>query len=169
MDNRYNYYNSIWSIKHIRDGKVIWEDVGRNSLTQQGEESILESFFRGATSYTPTNFYIRLCNYSPLITDTLLTLSGEPTGNGYTPQLVERSSVGFPTKDINDDGNYRLTSKVLTFTASGGSIGPITNAFLATTSDNSGKLISFRALKMQRTVVDGDAITIEIQINLGNA
>jgi hypothetical protein len=160
------YYKSLWTIKHIRAGEVIWEDVGYNSLTQQGEEAILETFFRAGAAFTPTEFYVRLCNYSPLVTDTLSTLSGEPNSFGYAGQLLERSTIGFPTKTLTGDGNYRLITKVITFTASGGNIGPVTNAFLATTASNTGKLLAFRSLSMQRTILDGDSMTIQFQIDL---
>jgi len=160
-------YNSIWKIQHIRDSKVIWEDEKKNSLTQEGAEALLETFFRNNTSYAPTQFYVRLCNYTPSIISTLATITGEPATGGYTPQLLERSSTGFPTKDITSGGNYRLTSKIISFTASGADIGTVTNAYLATTSDNSGKLIAFRALSMSRTVKSGDTMTIQIKIDLG--
>ena len=93
MEKHHQLYNSIWTVKHIRNGEVIWEDVGRNSLVQQGEEAILETFFRNDGAFAPAQFYVRLCNYSPLITDTLASITGEPTTNGYAAQLLERSSL----------------------------------------------------------------------------
>ena len=86
-------------------------------------------------------------------------------GNGYTAQVVEQSTVGFPTKEL-DAGAYRLISKVITFTASSGDIGPVTTAYLATTSSNTGKLIAYRALAMTRTILDGDAMTIQFRVKL---
>ena len=167
MSDKYNWYNSVWTIQHIRNGKVIWSDEGRNSLMQQGEESILETFFRNDSNYAPAHFYVRLCNYTPLVTDTLTSIQSEPSGNGYSAQLIERSAVGFSTKDLTSNGTYRLTSKVLTFTASGGDIGPVTNAFLATSSDNTGRAIAFRALSQTRTIQDGDSLTCTFKIDLG--
>ena len=158
-------YESIWKIQHIRDGKVIWEDEGPNAVTQQGEEALLETFFRGNATFNPTEFYVRLCNSTPTVTDTLVTIVGEPSGNGYTPQLVEKSTIGFPTKEI-DSGAYRLVSKTVSFAASGGSIGPVTTAYLATTSDNTGRFIAFRALSLARTVLDTDTMTIQFRIKI---
>ena len=158
-------YESIWKIQHIRNGKVIWEDEGPNAISQQGEEALLETFFRGDSSYDPTEFYVRLCNSTPTVTTSLATVTAEASGNGYAPQVVERSSVGFPTKEI-DLGAYRLTSKTVSFTASGGSIGPVTTAYLATTSDNLGKFIAFRALSIARTVLDTDTMTIQFRIKI---
>jgi len=159
------HYDSVWIIRHIRDGKVIWEDVGSNSLVQGGEEQILETYFRDNGTFIPTEFYVRLCNETLTVTSTLLSITTEPVGNGYSAQLVERSTVGFPTKDI-DSGVIRLTSKLLSFTASGGQIGPVTTAYLSTTSDNSGTLIAFRALSLTRTILDGDTMTLQFRIKL---
>jgi len=162
MDMR---YESIWKIQHIRDGKVIWEDEGLNAVSQEGEEAILETFFRGDSTYDPTEFYIRLCNSTPTVASTLTSITNEPSGNGYAPQVVEKSNVGFPTKEL-DAGAYRLVSKTVSFTASGGSIGPVTTAYLATTTDNTGKFIAFRALSLSRTVLDTDIMTIQFRIKI---
>lgn len=161
----YKWFDNIWTVKHWRNGKVIWEDTGHNSLVQEGEEAVLENFFRADAAYAPAGFYVRLCYDTLVVTDTLITILGEPTGNGYTYQTLERSSVGFPTKEL-DSGNYRLVSKILTFTASGGSIGPVNTAYLSTTSDNAGKLIAFRPLAMTRTILDGDALTVQFRLKL---
>jgi len=158
-------YESIWKIQHVRDGKVIWEDEGPNTLAQEGEESVLESFFRSGTAYDPTEFYVRLCNDSLVTTDVLSAILNEPSGNGYTPQVIERSTVGFPTKEL-DSGAWRIVSKVLSFTASGGQIGPVITAYLATSSDNTGKLIAYRSLSMTRTILDTDTMTIQFRIKL---
>ena len=123
---------TIWMVRHFRKGKLIWESRIENSLANEGAEMVLEEFYRQNEGCAPTNFYVRLCNDTLLISDTLTTIQNEPSGNGYSPQTVEASIVGFPTKDIDPDGNWRLTSKTVTFTASGGNIGPITTAFLAT-------------------------------------
>jgi hypothetical protein len=158
-------YDSIWKIQHIRNGKVIWEDEGHNSITQEGEDALLETYFRGNTDYTPTEFYVRLCNDILVVSDNLVSVVNEPSGNGYSAQLVERSTVGFPTKEM-DALAYRLVSKVLSFTASGGDIGPVITAYLTTTSDNTGKLLAFRSLAMTRTIIDGDTMTIQFRIKL---
>jgi hypothetical protein len=158
-------YESIWKIQHIRNGKVIWEDEGPNALAQEGEESVIESFFRATASYDPAQFYVRLCNDTLSVTDVLSAILNEPSGNGYAAQLVERSTTGFPTKEL-DLGAWRIVSKVVSFTASGGQIGPVVTAYLATSSDNSGKLIAFRSLSMTRTILDTDTMTLQFRVKL---
>lgn len=162
---KHKFYKSFWTIKHIRNGKEIWSIKKQNSLADEGEESILESFFRGNASFTPAIFYVRLCNDTIVETDTLASILNEPSGNGYSTPSVERSTVGFPTKDTFG-GNARITSKEVIFTASGGDIGPVTNLYLATTSNNTGKLIAFLALPLSRLILDGDSMIIQFEIIL---
>ena len=160
--------STYWTVKHIRNGQVIWEDTIKNTLANEGAEMILEEFFRQDVTYVPTTFYIRLCNDSLQVTDTLSTILNEPPGYGYAAQAVPASLVGFPTKDIDTNGKWRLTSVVVTFTAAAGNIGPVSTAFLATSSDNSGKLVAYLPLSMTRTVLDTDSMTYYFQISLGN-
>lgn len=162
---KHDWFDNIWSFKHFRKGKLLWEHAGRNDLVDQGEEAILEVFFRGVSSYIPSEFYLRLCNDTLAETDALTNVLNEPSGNGYSAQLLERSTVGFPTKE-QVLGDYRLVSKEITFTASGGQIGPITTAYLATTQDNSGSLIAFKALPISRTILDGDSMIVQLAIKL---
>lgn len=157
------WFDCVWNVRHIRNGHVIGSESGRNDLLDEGERAILLAYFRGEEQ--PTQFYIRLCNDTLIETDTLADVQNEPTGNGYSAQKVERSDVGFPTMDM-DAGDYRILSKTVTFTANGGTIGPVTSAFLATTADNTGKLIATRALSITRTVLNGDSLKIDIRIKL---
>lgn len=170
MGKKHVWFDSIWDFKIVnKKGKVVFHDIGKNSLADEGEESILEVFFRENSAYTPSGFYVRLCNDTLIETDTLSSILNEPSGNGYSAQTLERSSVGFPTKEM-DDGDYRLVTKEITFTADGGDIGPVTTAYLATSSDNTGKLIAYRALPVTRTISDGDSaiLTIRIKLSPGN-
>ena len=105
----HNFYKSFWNIKIMRQGKEIWSIRKRNSLANEGEEAILESFFRLNATYTPATFYIRLCNDVLVETDDLTTITGEPSTNGYAAQEVEASVIGFPTKDIYE-GNWMVIS-----------------------------------------------------------
>ena len=87
----------------------------RNALADEGEEDMLDVYFRAATA--PTTFYVRLYNDTPAETDALSNLLNEASGNGYSAQEIERTSTGFPTLAL-DSGDYQLTSKAVTFTAS---------------------------------------------------
>lgn len=142
-------------------GKLIWSEEAHNALADEGEQAFLDIYLRGATP--PAGFYIRLYNDTPVETDTLADLTGEPSGNGYAAITVERSNTGWPTLAL-DSGDYLATSKEVTFTAAGGSIGPVTYVALATTSDNTGKLISYAALSQSRTLATGESLKITYKI-----
>jgi hypothetical protein len=113
----------------------------------------------------PTQFYVRLAYDSVSLTDGLADIQREPSGNGYAAQLVERSSVGFPTIE-QVEGEWRVSTKQLTFTASGGNIGPFNVAFLATTSDNTGKLIAVMPFNTERIITDGQDGLVIIRTRL---
>lgn len=146
-----------------RAGKIIWEHTSHNDLANEGEQQLLDVYLRGATP--PAGFYFRLYNDTPAETDTLSTLTGEPTTNGYAAVAIERSNVGWPTLAL-DSGDYQATSKTVTFTASGGAIGPVTYGVLATSSDNTGKLVSYAALSQARTMADGESLEIDYAVKL---
>ncbi len=160
---KHDFWKGIWTIKQIRDGEIIYEATLRNALADEGEKQLLETYFR--SEEIPTEFYVRLCRDTLIETDTLTTVQNEPSGNGYTAQLMEQSTVGFPTLDL-DAGDYMLTSKEITFTASGGDIGPVNTTYLATTSTNTGKLIAYVSLSSERTIADGDDLVIQFKIKL---
>ena len=150
----------IWNfaIKDV-NGNIVEEWEQRNSLADEGEENVLSTFFQSVSA--PTAFYVRLFNDTPTDTDGLADLTGEPVGNGYAPIVIERSAVGWPTLAL-DAGDFKITSKKVTFSASGGSIGPVTYGVLATTSDNTGKLILYVALSATRTLQDGESLDVTV-------
>ena len=145
------------------NGNLLWEEDVINGLADEGEQHILDVYLRAATG--PVQFYVRLYNDTPVETDTLALLTGEPSTNGYAAQLVERSATGWPTLAM-DAGDYQATSSVETFSASGGSWGPVTYVVLATTSDNTGKLISFAALSQSRTLNAGESLQVTYKVKL---
>ena len=116
---------TFWTVKHYNSkGDLLWQDVQKkNSLANQGASAILQIFYQKATNVViggntyaaPTNFYVRLCNYSPLVTDTLITIQNEPTTNFYNAQQVPASVIGYPTIDTAPDGNiYSVRRKYWT-------------------------------------------------------
>lgn len=135
-----------------------------NNLVDAGEEQMLDVYFRGATG--PTNFFGRLYNDTPTETDTLSTLTGEVTGSGYPgTNTIERSATGFPTLAL-DAGDFRASSKTLSWTA-GGSWSAATHFVLATVaSGTAGILVAYRALSATRTLATNDVLNAAIQIKL---
>lgn len=160
----------IFHFKHLSaQGQVIDEWESKNSLADEGEQFFLDVFLRAATG--PTQFYIGLtdststCSITDTSTLTSAAALGEPSTNGYARQLVERSATGWPTLAL-DSGDYQATSSTETFSASGGSWGPVYCAFLGTTTDGTGKLISYTALSTGRTLADGESLQITYRVKL---
>ena len=161
--SKHKFYEGIWTIQHVREGKVIWEEVKKNALVDEGEQLIADTFFRALN--TPASFWLRLYNGSFTEASTLATASTFEMviANGYTAMNVERSVVGFPTLEQHD-GDWRVVSKEVIFTASGGQIGPLNTAILATSVGNTGKLLAYMALSVSRTLVDGDSLLVTFYI-----
>jgi hypothetical protein len=160
-------FEQRWDFKHIRNGKVIFEFTDRkNLLVDQGEKGMIDTFFRnnGALYFPSTNFYIGLYKGTLLETSTLATLPNEPALSfGYSRLVIERSTVGFPTIEQDEDGDWRVISKEVTYAAVGGDIGPINGMFLGTSSDNTGILIGGVAVGTDRTIKAGDQSIISIK------
>ena len=163
-DKKHPFYKSVWEFTHRdKNGKIIDQWTQENALADEGEQDILDRTFRGAAA--PASFYLRLYNDTPVETDTLALLTGEPSGNGYAAQALALNTTDWPTLAL-DAGDYQVTSKTVTFTASGGSIGPVTYAVLATSSDNTGKLYAYVALSQSRTLADGETLDVSMTIKL---
>lgn len=150
------------------DGDMIWQEESHNNLADEGEQAFIDVYLRAATG--PVQFYYGLSDSSTPCsiadTNTLTTASaGEPSTNGYARQLVERSNVGWPTLAL-DAGDYQATSKTVTFTASGGSWGPVYCAFVSTTLDNTGKLVSYAPLSTGRTLAAGESLQVTYKVKL---
>lgn len=162
---KHPFWLGIWEIEHRdKDGNVIWSDVIENALADEGENNILDAYFRGQNA--PSTFYLALFNDTPVETDTMADLQGEPSGNGYARQELERNTTGWPTLEL-DSGDYMVTSKQANFSASGGSWGPVTYMVLTTTaSGTSGKLLAYVALSQSRTLQAGETLGCKIKIKL---
>ena len=160
-------YECLWTFRCIYKGKVIYEFVDRkNILVDSGEKAMIDVFFRKKDSvYFPGDyFYIGLYKGTITETTTLATIPNEPSvANGYSRLSVERSSVGFPTIEQDDDGHWKVTSKEVSWTASGGNIGPINGAFLATSSDNTGALIGAVTTPVERTILAGSESKVSLK------
>lgn len=162
--NKHPWYDCNWTAKHLRNGKVIWEQTKHNDLTAAGQRNILNSYL--CSIEQPTTFFVRLCRNFVGKTDTLASLVGEPSGNGYAPKEIERSIVGFPSIELVG-ADYRRVSKTVTFTAVGGDIGPVNYMILATSSDNTGILVAGLSLENERLILDGvDSLEVNFKVLL---
>lgn len=159
---KYAFWEGIYDLTYVKkDGSVLWTQSIRNSLVQEGADNIGDVYLR--VTAEPAGFYLRLCYDTLATTDILTTVVGEPSGYGYAPASIERSTVGWPTKEL-DDGDWMYTSKEVSFTASSGDIGPFNTVYLATSEDNAGKLVGFVNLATERTILSGDTMLARLRI-----
>lgn len=159
----------IDEIKHLDvDGCVLWckKDL-LNIFHSNGEYFMLNVVFNTSSGITvPGSYYLGLDNRTtPALGDTLASLSGEPTQNGYIRAAVS-SLNGFNVS--LSSSNYRASSSVVTFSAAGGGWGPVTNLFLTTATGNTGYLLSTTSLGGSRTLLDGQSFTARVSLGLSN-
>jgi len=157
-------WEGYWDFVHVRKGKVIYEArMVKNALVDQGEQLILDTIFRNQA--ITSQFFVGLANDVISETDGLSDIAGEPGGNGYARQALNRDLTDWPILVLHE-GDYRTESKEVVFAASGGSIGPINSAFLSTTLNNTGKLVAFITLPLVRTILDGDEGFVKVRIKI---
>lgn len=153
-----------------RAGRLLWAEPWRtNILHDQGEQYVLSAAFDTDLSgygAPPANLYLGLSKRAALAEDDTLGMTGfnEPSGNGYARQAIS-TTTGFTLSQPSD--SYQAASATKTFTASGGSIGPVTERFLTTASSGtSGLLICSLALSTSRTMADGDSLNTTLIVRL---
>jgi hypothetical protein len=155
----------IW--KTDAQGNTVWKDTNLyNTLHLSGEEFILAAVFSGGVenAFIPENYYFGLDNRSEIdASDTMETITDEPTANGYERVSVASSDVF--TISLSGD-HYRATGPIISFSASGGSWGPVGNLFMTTTDDGSGALIASVPLSQAVTVDAGETINLRMGLSL---
>lgn len=153
-------------------GNILWsEPMLDNILHDEGEISILSAYFDTdlANYGAPVaNLYLGLDNRTtPAEADTLASLSGEPSGNGYA-RVALSTTTGFT---IAASAPYnQATSNTAVFTSTG-TIGPVKNRFLCThitavTSAANQRLIATVALASTRTLNNTDVLNTNIVLQL---
>lgn len=155
--------HSLWQITH-RDGNgnVLWTDKSHNALTIEGESVYLTAIYQNIAL---GDFYVRLFNDTPAREDILGNLAGEPTANGYTAQLIERSDIGWPVLDktipIDENG-----------TAQGGGANTITLALAANIANDfytysSVEITGGTGMGQRREIVSYDGSTKQCVLDRG--
>lgn len=156
-----------WSWQTDPEGKTIWAEPAwvSNILHDEGEQYILACAFDTDTDTAPANLYFGLdARVTPAEADTLVSLSGEPSGSGYARQPVS-TSTGFTLSQ--DAGDYQAASSTVTFTASGGDWTAVLNRFLGdVVSGTAGRLIATLALDASRTITDGSSLNTNYTVKL---
>jgi len=100
---------------------------------------------------------VLLCNTAPVSTNSLLAdLTEIAAGNGYTAG----GTATTPTLS-SSSGTAKLVCSDVTFTASGGSIGPFQYAVLYNATAVSGNLIGFWNYGSAVTLADGESFVVD--------
>jgi hypothetical protein len=127
----------------------------------EGLQFILAVAFPKSQS-VPANFYAGLCTDTSLAEDATLASLTEVSGTGYGRQTVASSGSGF-AEAATGTNDRKVTTATVTFTAGGTWTGAKT-AFLATSSDGSGKLLASGPLSATRTLQNGDTLQVTFVI-----
>jgi hypothetical protein len=151
----------ILEIQHLsKNGEVLWRSENiRNVLHSEGEEFMLTSLFVDASTI-PSDYVFGLDNrLTTAADDTMADVSiVEPAGNGYFRQAVA-SDGQFTISVVNNI--HRANSPIVTFSAAGGSWGPVRNLFLTNQPDSSGFLIASVPLAQ-----DGESVSMRMALSL---
>lgn len=145
--------------------------VINNTLARQGENALLQMLFQGENTTVPAgtgNYYLGLCGLTFTLDTVLTTLAGEPTfTNGYARQALQRSTSGWISL-LQQNGVWLVRSAEVSFTPTGpGFSTPIQRAFIATSADNSGKLIAVSGpLPALYTLPVGQAYNVQYEFYL---
>lgn len=136
-----------------------------NILHQEGELLILNVLFTGTAA--PSYYYLGLDNRTTLdFTNTLSSLSAEPSGNGYARQQILPAQFNV---NLTTGSNYQVTGPVVNFSATTGSWGPVQNLFLTTASSGTGGiLISSAKLSESITVDPPNIVSLKFSFALSN-
>lgn len=155
----------IVDIQHIRNGEVIWEEKNiLNTFHTGGELFILSCCFDNGGTLPPANYYFGLDNRGTISADDMLSdLVGEPSQNGYLRAAAPSNGV-FTIDVIN--GVYNASGPIVTFSATGSGYGPVTNLFMATTSDNTGILVATATLSAPITFANTDSVNMRMRLSL---
>lgn len=137
--------------------------VDYNSLADQGEQDVLETFYVNQSA-PAGNFFLGLSNSTPVDTSTLSTIT-EVSGSGYGRQTILRNTTGWPTRGLVGN-DWQIQAATATFTATG-TWTTANYAFLCSvTSGTSGRFWNYVQLSVARTLGNGDSLQFTYKITL---
>ena len=172
-------WRCILKILHLTykdaNGNIIWEKRNlKNTLHKEGEQFILNAVFAGGKTnnvYIPTSYYFGLDNRTAIdVDDVMSTISNgsyEPITGSYSRQTVSSLSAFTTTlSNLGPGTYYQATGPIITFSASGGSWGPVANLFLTTALTNSGALICSVPLADSLSLSSGESLSVRLGVSL---
>lgn len=185
MKKKHDWYVGTWDLRVVRpDGTVREEFLNlRNGLADDGEFVMLSNFFRNSySSIGPFN--VRLCNevltvashYEAGVSPVEINAAGV---TGTYPVAItrdENATTGWPTLELDTDGNWRISAAAFSMVATGPGIGPFSTLFLTASVTWAGTppeghaspeevLLAFLTVPT-RTIVSGDTLNITARVKL---
>ena len=143
-----------------------------NSLTNRGEQFLLEIALRGGSAITALRFGLTNAALTPTSVLTDAEASEPAVANGYARVLVTKDGTGWPTSALNA-GAWMLTSLDIVWTASGGAIPDVgatpptfARVFLADGAVGVGTLLIGYWDLTQTSIADSDTLTFNAKIKL---
>ena len=117
----------------------------------------------------PNNYYVGFCTEAEdqIPANAWLGDLTELSGNGYARQLVAANSVGMVSTAGGTNGRT-LTTAEATFTASGGPWSLAKTKFLATTADDSGKLLATEPINAGSGIALADGESYDVTMTLAS-
>lgn len=134
-------------------------------LHTEGLQFLLEVSFSEEQS-VPANFYMGLAtDVSPLDEDSSLASITEVSGSGYARQAVASNDTDMQSAAAGTN-DRKMSTKTVTFTATGNWTGAETVFLCTVASGTAGKLLASGALSETRTLTNNDTLDVAIEINL---
>ena len=147
------------------------EIIVPNIITDQGEEDLLKMILQADVAIIAAggNWFVGLCEETPGETDTLVSITTEPTSQGgYARQPITRDATGWPTiSQVNDA--FRGLSIQITFAAAGADFSrTIQRAFLTNiVSGTAGRLFAYSGLLPNPLLItDGNNLPVKYELFL---
>jgi hypothetical protein len=136
-----------------------------SDINQEGLRYLLESAISDVQT-PPANFYLGLATDVSLGEDAGLAGVTEVTGTGYARVAIASAAAAW-TSATAGTLDWKVTAAAAcVFTATGSDWDDAKMWFLATTSDDAGKLIASGALSETRSLVNGDTLSVTPTIQL---
>lgn len=131
-----------------------------------GLQYLLEVAFP-ETQSVPANFYRGLATNTSLANSATLATLAELSGDGYARQLLASDGVDWSGEGY-EDGGYLLLTADSEFTADGGAWSKAMIEFIATTADDSGKLLGWRSVAsgVGYALPDGESLAMRTELLL---
>lgn len=140
-------------------GKLLYHNAA--ALINQGEESMIKDYFQNVSIYIPSGFKVALATDASF-SETSTTFT-EVAGTGYAEISVAHNNTDWTASKPID--SWQVLSKNCVFTA-GGTWTIAKHVVLLATLNAVDTLIAYASLTADRTLYNGDTLTVSIIMSL---